>query len=336
MLDWLIFLSSLALIFIGARFFVSPIAKRLMSLLVVVLGATLVVTLSLRLTPGDPVAHILGEQAQTASRELLAKELGLLDEGGQPLSFVSQYAYFVKSLATGQIKSYVTRRSTLDMVFERLPYTFMLAISAMFLAVILGPLFGVLASLFQNRLPDRLLSIFALVGISVPSFFLGPLLILFFAISLHLLPVSGADDGIFSLVLPACSMGFALAAMLSRMSRASMLEVLSEDYIRTAHAKGLSPLKVFFKHALKNALIPVVTVVGLQFGAVMAGTVVTEKVFNWPGIGLLLLEAIRQLDMPLVQTCVIVIAIMYAVVNMLTDIAYGLIDPRINLSGGQR
>ena len=222
------------------------------------------------------------------------------------------------------------------MVSERLPYTAALGLSAMLIAVMLGPLLGILASFFRNRWPDHLLSLFALIGISVPSFFLGPLLLLWFSIKLKLLPISGADDGLWSLILPACAMGAALTAMLARMSRASMLEVLAEDFVRTAVAKGLSPAVVFFKHAFRNALIPVTTLIGLQFRAVLAGAVITEKIFNWPGIGLLLFESIQKLDMPLVQTCVLVIAFIYAFINIFTDIVYGLIDPRIKYWGAKK
>lgn len=333
MIDWIIF--SGALIFIGLSATIRPtnIVGRLASLVAVLLGATLIVSGSMRLVPGDVVDHILGDQAQASSKELLAKDLGLINDQGQPLSFVEQYSGFIISLSNNHIKSFISRRNAIDMVKERLPYTLMLALCAMLIAIMTGPICGVLASLFHNRWPDQFLSVFALVGISVPSFFLGPLLLLLFAIKLKILPVSGADDGVLSLVLPASAMGLALAAMLARMSRASMLEVLSEDYIRCARAKGLSSSVVFFKHALRNALIPVATLVGLQFGAVMAGAVVTEKVFNWPGIGLLLLESIHRLDMPLVQVCVLVIAFMYAVINLLTDIMYTLIDPRISLAG---
>lgn len=331
MSDWLIFIGALLFIALSAKFSFSSITTRLASLVAVMLGATIIVSGGLRLVPGDPVDHILGDQATGASRELLAKDLGLLDEAGNKVSFVGQYGKFIRSLATLNLKSFVSRRNTIDIVSERLPYTIMLATCAMLVAVMLGPLFGVLASLFRYRWPDHLFSLFALVGISVPSFFLGPLLLLLFSIRLKLLPISGADDGIYSLILPSLAMGTALAAMLSRMSRASMLETLSEDFIRTAYAKGLSPMVIFFKHALRNALIPVVTLMGLQFGAILSGSVVTEKVFNWPGVGLLLLESIQQLDMPLVQTCILVIAFSYAAINMLTDVMYSLIDPRISI-----
>jgi peptide/nickel transport system permease protein len=180
------------------------------------------------------------------------------------------------------------------------------------------------------------LSVFALIGISIPSFFLGPILLILFAIKWPIFPISGADDGFLSVILPALSLGAALSAMLARMSRASMLEVLSEDFIKTAFSKGLSPAQVFLKHGLKNALIPVITIMGLQFGAVLAGSVITEKIFNWPGIGLLLLESIQSLDIPLVQTCVLVITFIYALINLTTDVIYSLIDPRIRFSGSNK
>jgi peptide/nickel transport system permease protein len=335
LIAWVIFISALVIILASAKLGTTTITGRVVSLIAVMLGATIIVSGSMRLVPGDPIDHILGDQAQAVSKERLAKELGLVNSEGEPVSFVEQYSNFLGSLVTLNSKSFISRRNAIDVVAERLPYTMILALCAMLVAIMIGPLFGILASFFHNRWPDQLFSIFALVGISVPSFFLGPLLLLFFSIKLKLLPISGADDGILSLILPSSAMGLALAAMLARMSRASMLEVLSEDFIRTAAAKGLSPALVFFKHALRNALIPVTTLIGLQFGAVLAGAVVTEKIFNWPGIGLLLLESIHQLDMPLVQVCVLVIAFMYAVINLLTDIVYGLIDPRISLSGAK-
>lgn len=326
---WVIFIGALLVIFLSAKLKPTTLGGRLMALIAVMLGATIIVSGSMRLVPGDPTDYILGDQAQMASRERLKQDLGLIDEHGRPVSFVEQYSRFLKSVATGQMQSFITRRNTFEVVFERLPYTMALAGAAMLVALMLGPFLGVMASFFYHRWPDHVFSVFALVGISVPSFFLGPLLLLLFSVRLKLLPISGADDGWFSLVLPSLAMGTALAAMLARMSRASMLEILTEDFVRTAQSKGLRPAVVFFKHALRNALIPVTTLVGLQFGAVLAGSVVTEKVFNWPGIGLLLLESIQQLDMPLVQTIVLVIALIYAVINTLTDILYSLIDPRI-------
>lgn len=329
MIAWFVFITALVIIFGSATVAPTTIAGRSLSLLAVMLGATIIVTGSMRLVPGDPIDHILGDQAFDASRTRLAYSLGLVDENGESLNFVEQYSNFLGSLAQGNIESYVSRRNAIEMVLERLPYTVMLSICAMLVAMMLGPVFGVLASFFRHRWQDHAFSVFALIGISLPSFFLGPLLLIVFALRLRLLPISGADDGIYSLVLPSLTMGTALAAMLARMSRASMLEILSEDFVRTALAKGLSPRMVFFKHALRNALIPIVTVMGLQFGAILAGSVITEKIFNWPGVGLLLLESIQRLDMPVVQATVLVIAFIYAVINMLTDMVYSMIDPRM-------
>lgn len=324
-------MTALFTIFATTRISPSSFKGRLSSLLAVMLGATIIVSGGLRLVPGDPIDHILGDQARASSRDILAKDLGLLDDAGLHISFVDQYASFLKSISKNELKSFITRRNTVSTVLERLPYTAALALAAMLVALILGPILGILASLFHHRWQDHLFSVFALVGISIPSFFLGPLLLLTFALSWELLPISGADDGLPSLILPAFSMGMALAAMLARMSRASMLEVLSEDYIRTALAKGLPLRKVYLQHALRNALIPVTTLIGLQFGAILSGTVITEKIFNWPGIGLLLLESIHQLDMPMVQTCVLLIAFIYAAINLLTDYLYSIIDPRITM-----
>lgn len=332
-MNWIIFIAALLLIGFSIKASSRGILGRLLGLIAVMLSATMIVSGSLRLIPGDPIDHILGEQATSSQREYLAKDLGLINDQGEKTSFVEQYGHFFIKLSTNNLQSFITRRNVLTVISERLPYTLFLAIAAMLIALCLGPALGVIASAFKGRWPDNTLSVMALIGISVPSFFLGPLLILLLAIEWNILPVSGADDGILSVLLPAFSLGFALAAMLARMSRASMLEVLEEDYIRTAKAKGLSYPSVFFKHMLRNALIPVVTLAGLQFGAILAGTVITEKIFNWPGIGLLLLESIQKLDMPMVQMCVLMIALMYGLVNFATDLLYGIIDPRIRIFG---
>lgn len=329
MISWLIFIAALVAIFATTKIAPTSFKGRLVSLLAVMLGATIIVSGSLRLVPGDPIDHILGDQARSTSREMLAQDLGLLNKEGKAIGFVEQYANFVRKLSKNELKSFITRQNTVSVVLERLPYTAALGLAAMVVALALGPILGIMASLFHHRWQDHLFSVFALIGISIPSFFLGPLLLLLFAITWELLPISGADDGFASLILPAFSMGIALAAMLARMTRASMLEVLSEDFIRTAFAKGVPMKKVFLQHALRNALIPVTTLVGLQFGAILSGTVITEKIFNWPGIGLLMLESINQLDMPMVQTCVLLIAFIYAAMNLFTDYLYTIIDPRI-------
>lgn len=323
----------IALVVIIASAFVGQngFFARLLGVFAVLFGATIIVTGMLRLVPGDPVDLILGDQAPQAARIKLAKNLGLIDEEEKPVGFIQQYDQFIIKSAKGELVSYRTGDSVFKTIQERLPYTALLAFASMLIAIFLGPPLGVLASLRRGSWADFLASFLALIGISIPRFWLAPLFILLFAITLHLLPVSGADNGLYSLILPSTSLGLGLAAILARLTRASMLEVLGEDYIRSARAKGLTERVVFWKHALRNALIPVITVVGLQLGALLAGTVVVEKIFNWPGLGLLLLESIQKLDMPLVQSIVLVIAFSYVVINLLTDLAYEKIDPRLRV-----
>lgn len=334
-IDYLIFILAILVVILSAFYKPTTFIAKFISLLAVMVGTSLLVSLALNLVPGDPIDHILGDQAQSYSRHNLALQLGLINEQGEKLNFVNQYANFITSLMQNKLTSFITQRPTLTVMFERLPYSIFLAIAAIIVASLIGPLFGIIAALYQRKWPDYLLSLFALIGISVPSFILAPMLLLVLSIKFKIFPISGADDGFISVALPSISLGTALAAMLARMSRASMLEVLSQDYVRTAMAKGLNNKNVFFKHALKNALIPVITLMGLQFGAVLAGTVVTEKIFNWPGIGLLLFESIQKLDLPMVQTCVLFIAFFYATINMITDLLYSLIDPRISIGSSK-
>lgn len=298
----------------------------------VLLGATLLVTGLLRLVPGDAVDYILGEQATQEARIKLSQDLGFLDEAGRPISFFSQYVGFIEKISQNKLLSYRTRQPVMSVIAARLPYTILLALASLLFALALGPLLGILAAWKQGRWQDNLSRFLALLGISLPKFFLAPILLLLFSIYWPILPISGAADGFLSLILPAFSLGFAMAAVQMRFTRASILEVSRQDYIRTARAKGLSERVIYFKHALRNALMPVVTVIGLELGSLLAGAVVVEKIFVWPGIGLLLLESIQQLDMPLVQGVVLVIAFFYVVMNLLTDWVYGLIDPRVRVS----
>ncbi len=305
--------------------------NKIFQVLIVVFGATLIVTLMIRLVPGDPVDHILGEQATQQARVELAQDLGLIDAAGKPVGFWYQYARFVKQITTNELKSYRTDEPVMTVILERLPYTAILALASMLFAVAIGPLMGVLAAWRRGKAFDHLSRFVALLGISLPKFFLAPVLLLVFSIYWPVFPISGASDGILSLVLPALSLGFGMAAVQMRFTRAAVLEVMSSDYIRTARAKGLSECVVYFKHALRNALMPVVTVIGLELGSLLAGAVIVEKIFSWPGIGLLLLESIQQLDMPLVQGVVLMIAFFYVAVNLLTDWLYGRIDPRVRV-----
>ncbi len=305
--------------------------NKLFQVLTVVFGATLIVTLMIRLVPGDPVDHILGEQATQQARVELAKDLGLIDEQGRPVGFLTQYSRFVTQIATNELHSYRTREPVMSAILARLPYTLMLALASILFAIALGPFMGVLAAWKRGRWLDHLSRFVALLGISLPKFFLAPVLLLIFSIYWPVFPISGASDGLISLVLPALTLGFGMAAVQMRFTRAAVLEVMSSDYIRTARAKGLSERVVYFKHALRNALMPVVTVIGLELGSLLAGAVIVEKIFSWPGIGLLLLESIQQLDMPLVQGVVLMIAFFYVAVNLLTDWLYGRIDPRVRV-----
>ncbi len=322
---------------------------RLLSVVAVLFGATLIVSGMLRLVPGDPVENILGDQAPQESRDALAQDLGLVDEHGAPIGYVAQYGRFVRGVfAAGvlavapsssheglqeslpeELMSFRTRQPVRDIVLARLSRTAGLALLAMLIALVLGPLLGVLAAAGQGTVLDAVAMAFAIVFVAVPRFWLGPLMILAFAVGLSWFPVSGAEHGFSSYVLPAICLGTALAAVLARFCRASLLEVLSQDYVRTARAKGLSERVVLFKHALRNALVPVLTIAGLQFGAVLAGAVVTEKVFVFPGVGLLLFENIMRLDLPVVQGCVLLIATAYVLANLLTDVLYQVADPRL-------
>jgi len=298
-------------------------AHRLLWTLPILLGVVSLVFFLIHFIPGDPVDLMLGEYAVAADREQLREQLGL----NKPLS--TQYATYVGGVLTGDLGSSVqSHRPVAEMIWERLPATAELMLGAMVIAVGLALPLGIIAALYAGRWVDQVASVFAVLGVATPNFWLGPLLILAFSIKLDWLPVN-ERGGLENLVLPAVTLGTALAALLSRMTRASLLEVLGEDYIRNATAKGLSRFGVVVVHALRNALIPVITVIGLQIGVLLSGAIITESIFDWPGLGTLLLEGIAQRDYPLVQGCVLFIASTYVVVNLITDLLYGLIDPRI-------
>lgn len=324
-----IFVVSVALIGVSAALGDRGMWRKLLAVLAVMIGTTLTVTLMIRLVPGDPVDHILGDQAPDAARLLLAQDLGLVDANGQKTTFIAQYGNFVVGIFKGQLQSFRTRDNVFQMIAQRIGFTAILSAFALLLSLLLGPLFGLLAAYFKNRTVDRAVLVVAVLGLCVPRFVLGPILVLLFAIIWQIFPVSGVDAGLLSFFLPAISLAMAMAAIQARMLRASLLDVLSEDFIRTAKAKGLSNIRTFFRHALPNALLPLVTVVGLELGSLLTGTVVIEKIFNLPGLGLLLLESIQKLDFPLVQACVLTVAFVYVVVNLITDAAYYWLDPRM-------
>lgn len=275
--------------------------------------------------PGDPVDMILGEQAIQTDREKLARQLHL----DKPV--LVQYGYFMQGLVGGDWgKSIFDKRPVIQLIKERYPATLHLTLTAMIIAVGMAIPLGIIAALKKGTWIDSGAMFVALFGISMPTFWLGPLLIIFFSILLNWFPAGGSElPG--SVILPALTLGMVLAAMTSRMTRSSMLDVLKCEYVTTARAKGLSERKVILKHALKNALNPVLTIVGLQIGALLAGAIVTEKIFSWPGIGSLLITGIQRRDYPVVQGCVLIIAITYVVINTITDCMYKVVDPRIEL-----
>lgn len=302
--------------------------KRILLLIPTLYVVVTLVFFLVHLIPGDPVDAILGEQARPADRQRLIKELHL-DQ-----NLWVQHSYFLVGLMHGDLgESLYDRTPVRQSLGEKFGATLELALFSMLVALTLAIPLGLISALRQDQWEDHSAMLVALLGISIPNFYLGPLLILFFSIYLGWFPVSG-KEGFDSLILPALTLGTALAAMVSRMTRTSMLEVMRTDYVRTAKAKGLGPARVYLKHAFRSALIPVVTVIGLQFGALLAGTVVTEKIFNWPGIGSFLLEGISRRDYPVVQGCVLTIAFTFILVNLLTDLLYARLDPRVKLGKG--
>lgn len=299
------------------------IAKRLVAMVPVLLGVTLVIYLILNMAPGDPAKVILGEQATPEQIAELREEMGLNDP------VLVQYARYIFNLLQGDMgESYNSGLKCNVEIFARFPNTLRLTICAISLAVILALPIGILAAVKQNSLFDGASMFIALIGLSMPVFWLGLLLILFFSLRLGWFPSSGAD-GWKSLVLPTITLGFQQMASIARVTRSSMLEVIRADYIRTARAKGVAESKVITKHALKNALIPTVTVVGLQFGGMLGGSVMTESVYAWPGVGRLMVQSINKRDIPMVLGCVIMFSLTSSVVNLLVDVLYGFIDPRI-------
>lgn len=296
---------------------------RLLYTLPVVWLVVSLVFLLIHLVPGDPILQMLGEGAPAADVQATRHAYGLDAPLGQ------QYLNYWKGVLHGDLgPSLRFNQGVSSLIVQRYPYTLQLTLAALLVAVGLSLPAGVRSAQRRNRWDDRTLSVVSLFGLSFPNFALGPILILLFSIKLGWLPVSGSGTPA-HLVLPAITMGGALAAILTRMVRTSMLEELGQDYIRTARAKGLPEQAVVYRHALRNALIPVITVLGLQFGALLAGAIVTETIFSWPGIGRLTVQAIGNRDYYLVQGCILAIGLTYVAVNFLTDLVYSVVNPRI-------
>ena len=297
--------------------------RRVLLAVPVLLGVATLVFSLIHLVPGDPVQAMLGETASPQDVAALRGRLGL----DRPL--LTQYGAFLTGLAAGNLgRSLRTNQPVTAAIAERLPATLELAAAAMTVAVLFAIPLGILAAARAGTAIDHVATTAALLGISLPNFWLGPLLAILFSIELGWLPVSGRGT-LAHLVLPAITLGAPLAAVLTRMTRASLIEELSELYVLAARARGVSVRRAVLRHAFRNSLIPIVTVLGLQTGAVLTGAVITETIFAWPGVGRLLIQSINFRDYPLVQGCILLIAVTYVAMNLLTDLAYGLLDPRI-------
>lgn len=300
--------------------------RRILTTLPVLFGVVTITFLLIHFVPGDPVDIMLGDQASVIDKQALRAELGL----DQPIT--AQYARFWRSLISFDLgRSMQSKRPVAEEIAERFPATVELTVAAMILAAMIGLPLGVIAAVRRRDWLDKVILTWGWLAMSTPGFFLGPLLILVFAIELDLFPVS-ERGGIEHLVLPAITLAWSLASVLMQTTRASMIEVAREDYLNTARAKGAGPARIWFKHALGNALMPIITVLGLQFGALLTGTVIIETIYDWPGIGTLLFQGIQQRNYPLVQGCVLFIACLYVLVNVLTDLAYAMANPRVRLS----
>lgn len=299
--------------------------RRLLLLLPTLWGVGTLVFLLIHLVPGDPVDILLGEMALPAQRESLRAQLHL----DQPLA--KQYAIFWSGVIRGDLgQSLLSRQPVAKLIAERYPATVSLALAASGVACLIAFPLGMAAAVRRGSFWDRAAMFFSVAGISVPTFWLGPIFMLLFSVWMGWFPVSGRD-GWESYILPAFTLGFGMSGVLTRMVRSGLVEVLQKDFIVTAHSKGLKPATVFWKHALKNAMIPVITVLGLQLGGLLAGAVITETIFDWPGLGELLYRSIQSRDYPGVQGCVLVIAATFVGANTLSDIAYRWANPKLSL-----
>ena len=300
--------------------------RRLLLLIPVLWGVATLVFLLLHFIPGDPIDLMLGDSALGTDRETLRDQLGLND----PL--IIQYIRYFGDLLQGDWgTSLFSKKPVFEEIMERVPATMELMFGAMVVTILVAMPLGLIAAVKKGTWIDQGSMIFSLLGVSIPNFWLGPMLILLFSIHFDLLPVN-ERGGLEHLILPALTLGTSLASILARITRSSVVETLQAEYIRTARSKGISELQILFRHALRNALIPIVTVIGLQIGVLLSGAIITEAIFDWPGLGNLLISAINSRNYPLVQGCVLFIAGSYVMVNLLIDLLYAYLDPRIRLS----
>ncbi len=303
---------------------VAYIVRRLGLSVVIVTGVSFLVFLMIHLVPGDPVLVMLAESPSVQDRAALEQELGL----DEPL-YVQYWEYVSRAVHGDLGESIRLQVPVTTLIRARLPNTLELAVASLGLAVLVGVLLGTISAVYHRSAGDYAVMFGALVGVSLPSFFLGIMLLLFFGLKLDWLPIAGKTEGLKSLVLPAVTLAVVPLAVIARLTRSSLLSALGEDYIRVARAKGLPRWKVVLRHALRNSLIPVVTVVGVQFGTLIAGAVIVESVFAWPGIGRLLVNAVNDRDFPLVQGIVLLVAVGFVLVNLVVDLLYPVIDPRV-------
>lgn len=302
------------------------IIRRVLQMIPITLGIITLIFSLIHLIPGDPAVQIAGEGARPEDIISIRKSLGL----DRPLW--QQYVTYLTGLAKGDLgRSFRTNESVAKEIRVRYPATMQLAFGSMLVALLVAVPLGIISAIFRNSWIDNVARFFALIGVSMPSFWFGPLLIIAFAINREWFPVSGRDHGLRSLVLPSVTMGLALAAILTRMIRVSLAEELGQLYVTTAMAKGVTRIKAIFRHALKNALIPVITILALQFGSLLTGAIITEQIFSWPGLGRLLIQSITTRDYPQVQASILVIALTYIMVNFISDLLYAVVDPRIKL-----
>jgi len=302
------------------------IIRRLAQMIPITFGILTLVFSLIHLVPGDPAIQIAGENARPEDVRQVRHALGL----DQPLG--RQYLNYLTSVLHGDLgRSFQTNESVAVQIRQRYPATIELAFGSMLVALLVAFPLGIISAIYRGKWIDNVARFFALIGVSMPSFWFGPLLIIAFAINHQWFPVSGRDEGLKSLVLPALTMGLALSAILTRMIRVSLADELTQLYVTTAIAKGVTRGKAIFRHALKNALIPVITVLALQFGSLLTGAIITEQIFSWPGLGRLLIDSISKRDYPQVQASILVIALTYIFVNFASDLLYGVVDPRIKL-----
>ena len=299
------------------------IIKRLVMLIPVLLGVAFVIFAIMNVAEGDPVYQVAGPDATEEQLDALREEMGLNG------SLLQRYFRYIGNLLRGDLgTSYISKMDVMQLYFQRLPNTLKLASIAMVVAVLISVPLGIVAAVNQNSWKDTVAMVLALLGLSMPNFWLGLLLIILFSLKLGWFP-SGGSEGLISVVLPAVTVGVGLAALLTRTTRSSMLDVLRQDYLRTARAKGVSENKVVMHHALRNALIPIITIFGVQFSNVLGGSVLAETVFAWPGVGRLVVDAIDQRDIPTVTGALVMTTMLVTVVNLLVDIVYAYVDPRI-------